>query len=145
MIKVGSAPETVAANYWNNTSKSLLKMFGITQKDLEKSGFDRNIMGNLVRDKIEKIVSNDNSYNTLMDNLAGKIAELDTLIKPSDISVPILKNTENLNDAQKLALKSNYENQVDTIFNEFADSINELGFHKTSKAVVGIHGNDNVL
>ena len=65
-------------------------------------------MGNLVRDKIEKIVSNDNSYNTLMDNLAGKIAELDTLIKPSDISVPILKNTENLNDAQKLALKSNY-------------------------------------
>ena len=144
LIKVGSAPETVAANYWNNTSKSLLKMFGITQKDLEKSGFDRNIMGNLVRDKIEKIVSNDNSYNTLMDNLAGKIAELDTLIKPSDISVPILKNTENLNDAQKLALKSNYENQVDTIFNEFADSINELGFHKTSKAVVGIHGNDNV-
>ena len=144
LIKVGSAPETVAANYWNNTSKSLLKLFGISQKELDKCGFNRNIMGNLVRDKIEKIVSNDTSYNTLMDSLAGKIAELDTLIKPSDISVPILKNTENLNDAQKLALKSNYENQVDTIFNEFADSINELGFHKTSKAIVGINGNDNV-
>lgn len=144
LIKVGSAPETVAANYWNNTSKSLLKMLGITKKELDKCSFDRNIMGSLVRDKIEKIVSNDNSYTTLMDTLAGKIAELDTVIKPSDISVPILKNTENLNDAQKLALKSNYENQVDTIFNEFADAINELGFHKTSKAVVGINGNDNV-
>lgn len=144
LIKVGSAPETVVANYWNNTSKSLLKLFGISQKELDKCGFDRNIMGNLVRDKIEKIVSNDTSYNTLMDSLAGKIAELDTLIKPSDISVPILKNTENLNDTQKLALRSNYENQVDTIFNEFADSINELGFHKTSKSIVGINGNDNV-
>ncbi len=144
LIKVGSAPETIAANYWNNTSKSLLKLFGITKKDLDKCSFDRNIMGNLVRDKIEKIVSNDTSYTKLMDSLAGKISEIDTLIKPSDISVPILKNTENLSDAQKMGLKSNYENQVDTIFNEFAESINELGFNKTAKSIIGVNGNDNV-
>lgn len=133
--KVGAAPETVAANYWNNTSKSLLNMFGITQKDINKVRFDRNLMGELVRDKIENIVSNKESYNTLMEKLAAKIAELDTLIKPGDISVPILKNTENLDDAQKLALKSNYETKVDTVFGEFANTIHDLGFHKTERAV----------
>lgn len=142
--KVGEAPETVAANYWNNTSKSLLDMLGITRKDINKVRFDRNLMGELVRDKIENIVSNKESYNTLMNKLAEKIAELDTLIKPSDISVPILKNTENLDDAQKLALKSNYEIKVDTVFNEFASALHDAGFHKTERAVVGINGSDNV-
>lgn len=139
--KVGAAPETVAANYWNDTSKSLLDMFGITRKDINKVRFDRNLMGELVRDKIENIVSDKESYNALMEKLAAKIAELDTKIKPSDISVPILKNTENLDGAQKAALKSNYEIKVDTVFDEFANSIHDLGFHKTASA---INSADNV-
>lgn len=142
--KVGAAPETVAANYWNNTSKALIDMFGISKKEIEKVRFDRNLMGELVRDKMEKLVSNDSSYTTLMDKLAGKIAELDTLIKPSDISVPLLKNTDNLNEVQRLALKSNYENKVDTVFNDFANSMREAKFEKTFKAVVGVNEGDNV-
>ena len=142
--KVGAAPETVAANYWNNTSKALLKMFNITPQEINKVRFDRNLVGELVRDKIEKIVSDDKSYTNLMDALASKIAELDRQVKPGDISVPILKNTDNLNETQKAALKSTYENKVDTVFNEFAKSLHDAGFHKTAAAIAGVDGADNV-
>lgn len=48
-------------------------MLGITRKDINKVRFDRNLMGELVRDKIENIVSNKESYNTLMNKLAEKL------------------------------------------------------------------------
>ena len=52
VTKVGSAPETVIANYWNNISKDLLTTLGISPKEIEKVRFDRNLTGELLRNKI---------------------------------------------------------------------------------------------
>lgn len=122
VIKVGSAPETVIANYWNDVSKDLLKTLGITSKEIEKVRFDRNLTGALLRDKIEHIVSDDNLYRKVMKDLVAKVAKLDTEVKPSDISI--------------------YDEKVDTIFDEFGQLLKDKQFSRTAKAVSGI-GNDN--
>ena len=131
LLKTGSAPETVIANYWNNVSKDLIKIFGITDKELEKTRFDKNLMGNLLREKIEHIVSDRGSYEKMMNTLVEKIASLNSQIKPSDAASHMLKGDNPQKD------KTAYENAVDSAFKEWSQKINNSGFTRTSKAIAG--------
>ncbi len=124
VTKVGSAPETVIANYWNDVSKDLLKTLGISSKDIERVRFDRNLTGELLRDKIEHIVSDDNLYRKVMKDLVAKVAKLDTEVKPSDITI--------------------YDEKVDTLFDEFGKLLQDKQFSRTARAVSGIGNNDQV-
>ena len=124
VTKVGSAPETVIANYWNNISKDLLTTLGISPKEIEKVRFDRNLTGELLRNKIESIVSDDATYKKVMKDLVAKVASLDSEIKPSDITT--------------------YNEKVDTLFNEFGEFLKDKQFSNTAKALAGVNNNDNV-
>lgn len=124
VTKVGSAPETVIANYWNNISKDLLTTLGISPKEIEKVRFDRNLTGELLRNKIESIVSDDATYKKVMKDLVAKVASLDSEIKPSDITT--------------------YNEKVDTLFNEFGEFLKDKQFSNTAKAIAGVNNNDNV-
>lgn len=124
VTKVGSAPETVIANYWNNISKDLLTTLGISPKEIEKVRFDRNLTGELLRNKIESIVSDDATYKKVMKDLIAKVASLDSEIKPSDITT--------------------YNEKVDTLFNEFGEFLKDKQFSNTAKAIAGVNNNDNV-
>lgn len=124
VTKVGSAPETVIANYWNNISKDLLTTLGISPKEIEKVRFDRNLTGELLRNKIETIVSDDTMYKKVMKDLVAKVASLDSEIKPSDITT--------------------YNEKVDTLFNEFGEFLKDKQFSNTAKAIAGVNNNDNV-
>lgn len=124
VTKVGSAPETVIANYWNNISKDLLTTLGISPKEIEKVRFDRNLTGELLRNKIESIVSDDATYKKVMKDLVAKVASLDSEIKPSDITT--------------------YNEKVDTLFNEFGEFLKDKQFSSTAKAIAGVNNNDNV-
>ena len=124
VTKVGSAPETVIANYWNNISKDLLTTLGISPKEIEKVRFDRNLTGELLRNKIESIVSDDTTYKKVMKDLVAKVASLDSEIKPSDITT--------------------YNEKVDTLFNEFGEFLKDKQFSNTAKAIAGVNNNDNV-
>lgn len=124
VTKVGSAPETVIANYWNNISKDLLTTLGISPKEIEKVRFDRNLTGELLRNKIESIVSDDATYKKVMKDLVAKVASLDSEIKPSDITT--------------------YNEKVDTLFNEFGEFLKDKQFSNTAKAIAGVNNNDHV-
>ena len=124
VTKVGSAPETVIANYWNNISKDLLTTLGISPKEIEKVRFDRNLTGELLRNKIESIVSDDATYKKVMKDLVAKVASLDSEIKPSDITT--------------------YNEKVDTLFNEFGEFLKDKQYSNTAKAIAGVNNNDNV-
>lgn len=128
LIKVGAAPETVIANYWNNVSNDLLKTLNITPKEIEKIRFNRNLMGELLREKIETIVSDKTSYDKVMGELVEKVASLNSQIKPSDLTSHLIGDQET---------KSTYEKAVDTIFDEYARLMKNEGFTETSRAVVG--------
>ena len=132
LLKVGAAPETVIANYWNNVSGDLLKNLHITNKELEKVRFDRNLVGKLLREKIEAIASNDASYNKFMTTLVEKVASLNSQIKSSDITSDLLNSQTE---------KTTYEKAVDTVFDKFASSMREKGFSKTASALAG-NGSD---
>ena len=146
-IKVGSAPETVIANYWNDISKDILKIFGINYKEIKQVRADRNLVGGLVRNKIEQIVSDDELYKKVMKSLVAKIAQINNQIKPSDISASILKKEENLNDKQKVAARSAYDTIVDKEFNAYANALAEVGekdFENLSRAIAGFNPDDTV-
>ncbi len=133
IIKTGSAPETVTANYWNAAKKEMLKLFGFTSKDIEKARIDRSVLDTMLRDKIEKIVSNKSSYEKVLDALTKLISELHNDIKPSDMAA-IYGGNEN----------SAYEKMVDTVFDNYSTSLSDAGFTNVSKALTGAHPGDNV-
>lgn len=122
VTKVGSAPETVIANYWNNVSKDLLTTLGIKYKEIEKVRFDRNLTGELLRGKIENIVSDDNLYRKVMTELVSKVGNLDIDIKSSDITT--------------------YDEKVDNLFDDFGHLLKDKNFSRTSKAIIGIDEHD---
>ena len=144
VLKVGSAPETVIANYWNDISKDILKIFGINYKEIKQVRSDRNLVGALVRNKIEDIVSDDELYKKVMKNLVSKIAQINTEIKPSDLSAPALKKEENLTDKQKVVSRSAYDAIVDTEFNAYANAVGEKDFKNLSHAIAGFNPDDTV-
>lgn len=142
-IKVGAAPETVVANYWNDVSQSLLKTFGFTPDEIARVSIDRNLFGTLLRDKIELIVSDEASYTRVLSELSQKIASINEKI-PS--------NKRFLSNLQSNAQNpTSYEKKVDSVFDKFAELIKLppkgsngfVGFERTAKAVIGLNG-DNV-
>ena len=122
VTKVGSAPETVIANYWNNISKDLLTTLGINYKEIEKVRFDRNLTGELLRGKIEHIVADDNLYKKVMTDLVSKVGDLDIEVKPSDITT--------------------YDEKVDILFDDFGKLLKDNGFSRTSRAIAGVDAQD---
>lgn len=131
IIKTGSAPETVSANHWNKTEKEVLNIFGFSSKDIEKVRSDRSVLDVMLRDKIEKIVSDKTTYEKALDKLTKQVAELYKDIKPSDMS-GIFEGNQN----------TAYENMVDYVFDNYSKSISEAGFTNLSKSLTG--GIDNV-
>lgn len=134
LIKVGSAPETVIANYWNNASQDLMKSLGFSTKEIEKVRFNRNLMGELLRGKLEAIASDKASYDRVMGVLVEKVASLNSQIKPNDIASHMLSDTGS---------QTTYEKEVETLFNQYAASLKENGFTRTAQAIIGNGSNDN--
>lgn len=134
VLKTGAAPETVIANYWSEVSrKDLFKMLGVSDAEFEKVKFDKNLSGDLLRGKIEKIVSDKSAYEKLMNTLAEKIAKINEQIKASDITTHILRNSD---DKSKTA----YEEAVERSFNKFADDMRAHGLSHTADSLIGKHG-----
>lgn len=82
--KVADKPETVIANYWNNTSTSIIKALGINFKEMEKVRNNRQLVQGLVRNKMEEVTSDDAKYQKAIGEMTNKISELDKKIKPED-------------------------------------------------------------
>ena len=134
LLKVGSAPETVIANYWNDTSKEFVNILGITQKDLEKVRFDKNLMGNLLRERFETIAADKNQYENVMKKLVSQIATFDSKIKSSDIASHLLQG-QNYSE-------TNYEKAVDTLFDGYSKEFEKKGFTRTASILTGKFGNE---
>ena len=141
-LKVGSAPETVIANYWNDVSQNLLKTFGFTQDEIAKVSLDRNLFGNLLRDKIELIVSDKESYTKVLTELSQKVASINEKIPSNKRFLVNILNDNNT--------PTSYEKKVDSVFDAFANAIKDSstgdglgissGFKRTANAIIGLNG-----
>lgn len=133
-IKVGAAPETVIANYWNNTSQKLMKTLGFTDAEIEKVRFNRSLMGKLLREKVAQVTSDKKAYDKVMGVLVEKVGELNSQIRPCDLTPHMLDTTSG---------KTLYEKEVESLFHQFANSLQQEGFNRTATAIVGNNGREN--
>ncbi len=97
-MKVASAPETNIAHNWQTHAKAMFEALQIPEKDFNKARFDREIMGNVLKDRLAQICSNDELYKKTMKNMVEIVSKLD-----NDINVDKL-----------------YEEKVNSVYSEFA-------------------------
>lgn len=122
-IKAAQAPETILANYWNDISGDLLKTLKFTPEEIEKTRMDREIVGNLLRNKFEKIVSNDDEYSAVVETLERKLSDLQNKMSPLEYAKDNSGNS--------------YQNLVNSTFGEAADSLRASRMELTAENLVG--------
>ncbi len=122
-IKVAQAPETILANQWNGISQDLLKTLKFTPEEIQLARIDRTVVGDLLRNKLEAIASNDEEYANVVEALQKKLSSLQTGMSPLE--------------SAKDGNSSNYQNLVNTTFNEAADSLRKSKMEKTAESIAG--------
>ncbi len=130
-LKAAQAPETVLANTWNNISNDMLKIFNFTDKEIKNVRHDRLLSGDLLREKLEQIVSNDNLYNSVVNAISEKLSYLENR---TDFA-----NIEKWNKEQS----NKYKQCIDTTFNQAAEELDAVGMNKTAKRLVGFEEVDS--
>ena len=125
LMKVGSSPETVIANEWNEIVSELPKMFNFSDKEVTSVRHDRKLAGELLRDKLEQITSNTEKYNKVFESLTIKISKLEEQIS----------KLENPKD-----VKGSYNNVVETVFEATSNNLKSFGFNNTSYSITGQNG-----
>lgn len=126
-IKTAQAPETILANCWNDITGELLKTLKFTPEEIKKSRIDREIVGDILRNKFENIVSNDETYASVITELQKKLSDLQSKMASLD-------NT--IDDSGNL-----YHSLVNSTFGETADSLRAANMPLTAERLVGF---DNV-
>ena len=124
-IKVGAAPETLAANGWNQIADELPKILKLSDKDIANIRHDRKLAGEMLRGKIEQIVSVDAEYEKVLTKLTELIKNLDEKIKIEPAAAGV---------------SGGYENAVNDVFDTAAEKLRKLGFSSTAESFVGKNG-----
>ena len=123
-IKAGAAPETVIANYWNDFSEELIKILKMTPKEIEQVRLDRELMAELLQSKVEALCAKPEEYKKAVTEIVHKMAHLQSLIKPSDIS-------------------NRYDKHVNALFSSTVQKLSDssIDMTKTIRALIGKDGN----
>lgn len=112
-LKAAAAPETVIANAWNDITGNLPKLFDISNKEIEDTRFDRKMVGKLLREKIEMIVSSDNGkYDNIVRTLRDKITILNSKMEALDLTA-----------------NGSYKSTVNAIFDQLPQMFTEKGLN----------------
>ena len=104
-LKYTETPETVLANYWNDISKDMMKIFNFSSKEIEKTRYDRELVYSLLREKVDTIVSNDEQYKKVLSQLAEKVAYWDNIVN--------FDGTQKSSEALEKALKVVFDDSVE--------------------------------
>ena len=125
-LKTAQSQETYLANTWNGIlDNDMLKTLGITEKDISKTRMDSNLVGNLLRDKLETIVSDDAKYNEVIDKIIEKLNFLENRTK--------FAQYEKYNPNEK----NPYKDYVDTTFNEASAQLKQNKMKYTAQRLNG--------
>lgn len=124
-LKSAQAQETYLANTWNSIlDNDMLKTLGITDKEITKTRMDSNLVGNLIREKIEAIVSDDQKYNQVMDKIIEKLNFLES-------------RTEFARYEKYAPTENPYKSFVDRTFNEASVELKSKGMKNTARRLTG--------
>lgn len=132
-LKAAMAPETGLANGWNDLiSKDLLKILGITNKEVKETRYDERIVGNLIREKIETIVSDKDGYEAVIKALRDKLSKIEERTRFANIDI----NTKNADT------DNTYKKCVDSAFEMISEPLQKLKMNSTLQRLFGYETND---
>lgn len=120
-IKVAQAPETILANSWNEISESLLKVMNFTPEEIRQARYDREIAGEVLRNKLEGITADKASYSKfvtemekLLSTLQSKAAALDVSSDESSLYSSLV-NKSTFDESAKALRNAHMENTAESL------------------------------
>lgn len=129
-LKTAQAPETILANSWNGITEAMLKALQFTPEEIANCRIDREVSGSVLRSKFEKVVSDDNLYHTVIDELQKKLSVLQG-------------KTSSLKLTNEDGKKSMYQTLVDSTFDETAESLRTSEMSNTVESLIGYEGSSS--
>lgn len=104
-MKFAAAPETGLATYWNDVAEDLIKIFKFTPEEIKNTRMDREVMTELLRDKMENIASDDAEYKRVMKAICEKINTMSDTVKVSSVPADYTKAVNETYDTAAAALE----------------------------------------
>ncbi len=117
--KLALAPDTAKAKYWNDFTKSLIKILNISHEDIENTRLDRKLVSKMFNDKIwQKATANEAEYKNFVETIAANISQIEKYVKPDEIN-------------------GRFMSQVEESFSAAATKLRNNGFRNTAKRITG--------
>lgn len=122
-IKVAQAPETGLANSWNEINESFLKIMKFTPEEIQKGRIDGEIAGEVLRNKLETIAADRQSYAAFVDEMQKLLSSLHSKMATLDMT-----QDESINL---------YKALVNSSFDGAAGNLWQKGMTNTVEALTG--------
>lgn len=122
-IKVAQAPETGLANAWNEINESFLKIMKFTPEEIRKGRIDSEIAGEVLRNKLEIITADKQSYTAFVDEMQKLLSSLHSKMATLDMT-----QDESINL---------YKALVNSSFDGASNSLAQRGMVNTVEALTG--------
>ena len=130
-IKSAQAPETILANSWNNTTEALLKVMNFTPEEIKQARFDREIAGEILRNKMEEIVADRETYGKFVAEMENLLSELHS----RSSSIELQPGAVDEND------KNLFRSLINSSCDEAAESLRKAGMINSAESIVGFDAN----
>jgi len=127
-FKAAQAPETGLADAWNEVQDKLFKAMEFTPEEIKKGRIDREIAGEVLRNKVEAIVSNKDAYSSFMDTMEKAISSLHSKLAALDMTQDASINL--------------YKSLVNSSFDGASDSLQALGLKNVVESLKGFGSNN---
>ena len=119
--QLGQAPETVGANYWNETVDKLVKGLKITQKEINETRGDRLLVTKMLQKHYDDVAADKKAYSALVSTLVNQMSKLLTLVKQSDVNEDVLNSKGTNTKLNKI---------IDTVFAKFEANMEKINGYK---------------
>lgn len=122
-MKAAQAQETSLANSWGEITETIMKSLNFSPEEIKKARLDREFAGAVLRDKLEAITVNKESYDKFLEDVGKVLSSLQSKVEGLDMTQDASKNK--------------YKSAVITTFDEGAANLKRLGLRSTAEALVG--------
>ncbi len=122
-MKAAQAPETSLADSWGEITETIMKSLNFSPEEIQKARLDREFAGTVLRNKLEAITLNQETYGKFLEDVEKVLSSLQSRIEPLDMTQDASKNK--------------YKAAVITTFDDSAANLRKFGLKSTSEALVG--------
>lgn len=122
-LKAAQAPETGLADSWNEVEKEIFKAMKFTPEEIKKGRLDRELAGEILRNKMEAIASDKTAYSEFIEVVQKGLASMHDGMSRIDMTQDATQNS--------------YKSHVNDSFRDAANVFKELGMENTVDSLIG--------